>query len=76
MRAFVTPRSFSAIAVLFALSSALPAQQEPDAATSAWWVQTVALSSDAMEGRDTGSEAYERAATTTRIERNTRQIEP
>ena len=36
--------------------------KKPDAATAAWWAQTVALSNDSMEGRDTGSEAYERAA--------------
>jgi hypothetical protein len=36
--------------------------QKPDAATQAWWNQTIALSNDNMEGRDTGSEAYERAA--------------
>jgi hypothetical protein len=34
----------------------------PDMATAAWWAQTTALASDAMEGRDTGSAAYERAA--------------
>ncbi len=33
-----------------------------DADTLAWWHTTEALSSDAMEGRDTGSAAYERAA--------------
>jgi hypothetical protein len=63
MRAHSTPRSFcTALAILLALSTAAQPQQKPDAATAAWWSQTVALSSDAMEGRDTGSEAYERAA--------------
>lgn len=33
-----------------------------DADTLAWWHTTEFLSSDAMEGRDTGSAAYERAA--------------
>jgi hypothetical protein len=33
-----------------------------DADTVAWWKTTAALSGDAMEGRDTGSPAYERAA--------------
>jgi hypothetical protein len=49
---------------LFALTLASTAQpaQKPDAATAAWWAQTVALSNDSMEGRDTGTEAYERAA--------------
>ncbi len=36
--------------------------QQPDAATAAWWTQTVALAGDSMEGRDTGTAAYERAA--------------
>lgn len=30
--------------------------------TKAWWATTAALSGDAMEGRDTGSPAYDRAA--------------
>ncbi|QHN03727.1 M28 family peptidase [Granulicella sp. WH15] len=34
----------------------------PDADTRAWWHTTEDLSSDAMQGRDTGSAAYERAA--------------
>src|ERR1700761_36797 len=34
----------------------------PDADTKAWWHTTEFLSSDAMEGRDTGSAAYQRAA--------------
>jgi Zn-dependent M28 family amino/carboxypeptidase len=33
-----------------------------DGQTAAWWRTTQALSSDAMEGRDTGSPAYDRAA--------------
>lgn len=33
-----------------------------DAQTEAWWATTAALSSDAMEGRDTGSPGHERAA--------------
>ena len=33
-----------------------------DADTRAWWHTTEALSNDAMEGRDTGSAAYQRAA--------------
>jgi hypothetical protein len=44
------------------------AQQHPrdgeihDADTKAWWHTTEFLSSDAMEGRDTGTPAYQRAA--------------
>jgi hypothetical protein len=33
-----------------------------DAQTEAWWATTGALSGDAMEGRDTGSPGYDRAA--------------
>ena len=51
-------------ALVLSLSFTLSAQskEKPDAPTKAWWSQTVALSNDKMEGRDTGSEAYERAA--------------
>jgi len=57
------PRSLYAALVTF-LTFIAPAQspQKPDAATAAWWTQTTALSNDSMEGRDTGTEAYERAA--------------
>jgi Peptidase family M28 len=47
---------------------ASPGAQHPrdheihDADTLAWWHTTEALSNDAMEGRDTGSPAYQRAA--------------
>ena len=34
----------------------------PDAETRAWWAITAALSNDTMEGRDTGSRGYDRAA--------------
>jgi Zn-dependent M28 family amino/carboxypeptidase len=49
-------------------ASLAQAQQHPrdreihDADTRAWWHTTEALSNDAMEGRDTGSAAYQRAA--------------
>jgi hypothetical protein len=55
------PAAFSLI-LLLSFSAAAQSQQKPDAATASWWAQTVALSDDSMEGRDTGSEAYERAA--------------
>jgi hypothetical protein len=53
-----------------ALSSAPLAHAQPhprdreihDADTLAWWHTTEALSNDSMEGRDTGSQAYQRAA--------------
>jgi hypothetical protein len=63
MRAHTTPRSFYAALIIFlTLAAAAQSPQKPDAATAAWWAQTVALSNDSMEGRDTGTEAYERAA--------------
>ncbi len=45
-----------------ALTASTPAQQTPTPAAAAWWRETTALANDGMEGRDTGSEAYERAA--------------
>jgi hypothetical protein len=61
-----TPRPFHTTLLLIAIPAALftsaQSPQKPDAATAAWWAQTVALSNDSMEGRDTGSEAHERAA--------------
>ena len=52
--------------MLLALATAAPAMAgnagpaDPD--TRAWWALTTELSGDAMEGRDTGSAAYDRAA--------------
>jgi hypothetical protein len=52
-------RAFAPLCLLLiGASRSLPA--DPD--TRAWWTTTAALSDDAMAGRDTGSEAYERAA--------------
>jgi hypothetical protein len=42
------------------LTAAAPPKLDPD--TAAWWATTAQLSNDAMEGRDTGSAAYLRAA--------------
>jgi Peptidase family M28 len=60
------------VAIIAALgvagSSIAQAPQHPrdreihDADTLAWWHTTEALSGDAMQGRDTGSDAYRRAA--------------
>jgi Peptidase family M28 len=61
MRPHKTPRCFYA-ALLLSLAATGQSPQKPDAATAAWWAQTTALSNDSMEGRDTGTEAYERAA--------------
>ncbi len=59
----------SRLSVLLTLSTLLPlsiapaqTRQKPTAATAAWWAQTTALANDSMQGRDTGTEAYERAA--------------
>jgi hypothetical protein len=58
-----TPRSlYAALIISITIAASAQSPQKPDAATAAWWAQTVALSNDSMEGRDTGSEAYERAA--------------
>lgn len=45
-----------------AVSACASAGGAIDAQTRAWWQTTEALSSDAMEGRDTGSPGYDRAA--------------
>ncbi len=56
-------RGMIAAAVLAAACSSVPAPPAgTDADTVAWWSITGDLSSDAMEGRDTGSAGYERAA--------------
>jgi hypothetical protein len=49
---------------LLALATATPSRTSEiaDADTRAWWSLTETLSDDAMEGRDTGSPGYDRAA--------------
>ena len=42
------------------LVAAAPPKLDPD--TAAWWATTAQLSNDGMEGRDTGSPAFEHAA--------------
>ncbi len=54
-------RGFAVAAAALALS-ACAASDAPDAVTAAWWRTTAALSGDDMEGRDTGSAGYDRAA--------------
>ena len=44
------------------LASLVAAAPVRDADTEAWWQLAVALSDDGMEGRDTGSAGYDRAA--------------
>ena len=55
-------KSFTIAAALLALGACASAGHAPDAQTAAWWRTTAALSNDAMEGRDTGSPGYDRAA--------------
>ncbi len=50
------------LAAALALASPALAQQTPTPAAAPWWHETTALANDSMEGRDTGTEAYERAA--------------
>ena len=51
------------LALLAASCASTPsAPAGTDADTAAWWAITGDLSSDAMEGRDTGSPGYDRAA--------------
>jgi len=58
-----TRRRFST-AVLMCLLGATAAfpQNKPDRETARWWSNVQYMASDAMEGRDTGSAAYQRAA--------------
>jgi hypothetical protein len=48
------------MAALVAIGTAPAPKLDPD--TAAWWATTAQLSNDSMEGRDTGSPAYLRAA--------------
>jgi len=54
--------ALAALATACASSSVPGPQKGTDADTAAWWRITGDLSSDAMEGRDTGSAGYDRAA--------------
>src|SRR5262245_32038739 len=45
-----------------ALSACATTSSAPNAETAVWWATTGALSGDDMEGRDTGSPGYDRAA--------------
>jgi hypothetical protein len=51
----------AAVAAL-AATNAVAAPPGLDSDTASWWAITAQLSNDAMDGRDTGSAAYERAA--------------
>ena len=52
-------RCLLSLAALLTVAAA-PPKLDPD--TAAWWSTTAQLSNDSMEGRDTGTAAYERAA--------------
>ena len=64
------PRFPGAVWLALALAAPLASEAQQhlrdaeihDTDTLAWWHTTVALSNDGMEGRDTGSAAYQRAA--------------
>jgi hypothetical protein len=56
------PKNLLLLPVAILAISATPAPRQLDADTAAWWSTTGQLSNDAMEGRDTGSPAYMRAA--------------
>ena len=64
MRSFLTLFASLCLlpAALLAQRHAPPPPQVPSPEAAAWWAQTTALANDSMEGRDTGTEAYERAA--------------
>jgi hypothetical protein len=72
----LTPRSFLAVTVLLSFAASAQSSAKPDAATAAWWAQTTTLSNDAMEGRDTGTEAYERAAKYVAVQFTTAGLKP
>ena len=50
------------LAFILTILTASVSATEPNAATKRWWAHTTALANDGMQGRDTGSEAYDRAA--------------
>ncbi|WP_166040375.1 M28 family peptidase [Sphingosinicella sp. YJ22] len=52
----------SFILMLAGCATSAPGPAISDAETRAWWAVTAELSNDAMEGRDTGSPGYDRAA--------------
>lgn len=55
-------RSITTACAALALSACASGGGAIDAQTAAWWATTDALSGDDMEGRDTGSPGYDRAA--------------
>ncbi len=57
-----TVRNLALAGLALALSAFAAPPAAPDPQTAAWWATTGALAGDAMEGRDTGSAGYDRAA--------------
>lgn len=57
-----TLRSVTIACAALLLSACASSGGAKDAQTAAWWATTDALSGDDMEGRDTGSAGYDRAA--------------
>ena len=55
-------RGVSIMCAAFLLCTFATGSRAMDAQTKAWWATTEALSGDDMEGRDTGSPGYDRAA--------------
>ena len=55
-------RHAAILVALLACGAAIAGPPAGDPETSAWWAIAASLSNDAMEGRDTGSAAYDRAA--------------
>ena len=55
-------RTLAIACVALALGACASTNGAPDSSTAAWWRTTDALSGDDMEGRDTGSPGYDRAA--------------
>ena len=64
----ILARISAAVLLVFLATDVARAQQRPrdaevhDADTQAWWHTTEALANDSMQGRDTGTAAYQRAA--------------
>ncbi|MEQ1820545.1 MAG: M28 family peptidase [Terricaulis sp.] len=55
-------KSIAFACAALALGACATTSGAPDAQTAAWWATTATLAGDDMEGRDTGSSGYDRAA--------------
>ena len=70
------PRRLVFLISLACSLSIASAQQHPTPAAARWWAITTALSNDDMQGRDTGTEAYERAAKYVAVEFKSAGLKP